>query len=149
MDRLEINTHLTSFIMPDQIIKANDHEIEGIKFFADLPVFTAIETMAQLSALHVRFLTQFQKHAFLLKINHCNIDDNNLLTGTFNISCKLESNGKLAYSYTVQAFLNNIIKFSGKFLIGVVDYSSDFKHDILKQHYQRVFSCLQNVSETN
>ena len=144
MERLIINTGLDGFIMPDKITSVTETAIEAIKMpdGSNGKTFINIETMAQVCALHTRVCVNFEKHAFLLKINtfqNCTdvTDDGEIL-----INAQIISASKEAFSYTVHAYQNGNDLFNGKLLIAVTDYSDTFDKNTLKEHYRNIFKCL-------
>ncbi len=144
---ININTGLSDFMLIDRIVKAEKQAIHGQKTFSDSPAYLGIEALAQLGAFHVRYIRRFNCHAFLLKINHCQIPAHTKFNGEFELFGTLESRSTAAFSYTLLAKQNNIIKVKGEFLFSTVDYDHNFKKEKLKNHYQGLFSCLHNDSE--
>lgn len=144
MERIEFATGLDSFIMPDEITGVGGNAIEIIKNVrqAEPREFVWIETLAQAGALHVRYLTHFAKHAFLLKINHYAAEDVRCPPGAYVIKAALVSSSKTAYSYQVRAEKEGIAVCCGSFLFATVEYGDSFRKEELEQHYRKVFSCL-------
>ena len=70
MTRTSINTGLNGFILVDRSIQAGKQDISGLKTFANAPAYLGLESLAQLGAFHVRYITEFKRHAFLLKIGN-------------------------------------------------------------------------------
>ena len=89
----------------------------------------------------------FQRHAFLLKINQCLMPSQTDLLGTYHLSGDLVSRSESAFSYGLQAEKQGRVQIQGSFLFAAVDYDSHFRQEILQQHYQDVFSCLLNVTK--
>lgn len=148
MDKIKINTGLDGFILVDSISKIEDSTIQGTKDFTRAPAYLGIESLAQLGALHVRFITGFERHAFLLKIIRCEIPETGVLTGKYLLDGTLINRSGLAFSYRLRAEKENEAQIKGEFLYATVDYDNRFKKERLKQHYQKVFSCLQSASKT-
>ncbi len=144
MERLIINTGLAGFIMPDRITLLTDTTIEAIKIFDESSDrdYIRVETMAQICALHARYFIDFQKHAFLLKINEFNYCANMADQDEVIIHAAIVSSAKEAFLYTVSATQNDRELFNGKLLIAVTDYSDTFNKETLEQHYRNLFSCL-------
>ncbi len=142
-----INTGLDGFILMDEIVKTEKQAICGFKTFSNSPLFLGIESLAQLGAFHVRYITCFNRHAFLLKINQCQMSAHEELDGKYELFGTLESRSASAFSYTLQAEKDDIIEIKGEFLFATVDYDLSFRKEILQKHYQDVFSCLQNDSK--
>ena len=151
-NRLIINTGLPGFVLIDGITEAGAENISGIKDFAAAPVYLGIESLAQLGAYHVRFLTRFERHAFLLKITCCKMPEDEVLNGRYLLYGTLISQSESAFAYKLQAkkgALSDETCIEGEFLYATVDYSSAFKKEILQDHYRKVFSCLQNDIKTD
>ena len=70
---MKVRSELQGFRLIDRISRAGKEEIRGVCTLAGGPLFTLIEALAQLGALHVRYLTGFTRHAFLLKIARCTL----------------------------------------------------------------------------
>lgn len=144
MEQLKINTGLESFIMPDKIIGISENTIEAVKSFdADnLILSLKIETLAQVCALHTRYVTEFNRHAFLLKINSFSETSIEKVYGDYEFTGKLTGAGKSAFSYSVTSEHNNNKLFKADLIIAVTDYSDTFKQQQLSTHYRGIFSCL-------
>jgi hypothetical protein len=148
MGRVDIHTGLNGFVLVDRIVKIGRANIEGVRRFSNAPVFCGIESLAQLGAMHVRFLTDLEKHAFLLKINHCGIASGKDLDGSFQLYGKLVAKSGRAFSYRLEAQLGCEKLIAGEFLFATMDYGNPFKREILQDYYQKVLACLQNDSKT-
>lgn len=148
MEKIMINTGLNSFVMPDKITKTNEKSIEALKTFKadNFNFLTKIETIAQICALHTRFLLDFKQHAFLLKIDEFTDNSGKNDYGDYSLYAKIQSSGKTAFSYSISAKLNNKEKFSGKLIIATSDYNEKFNKQILTKHYRKIFSCLTKNS---
>ncbi|CAN2039116.1 conserved hypothetical protein [Candidatus Magnetomoraceae bacterium gMMP-15] len=147
MERIIINTGLNDFRLVDSIIKFDNESIKGVKSFSNVPVYEGIESLAQLGALHVRFINSFKKHAFLVKIKYCSMPKKQILNGRFQIKAKLISRSRHAFSYVVEAKKENLLQFKGEFLFATINYDNKFKKEILKNHYKEVFSsCTRDVN---
>lgn len=68
-----INTGLGGFIMLDRILEVNAARIVGTRTFTGVPAALPLESLAQLGAFHIRHITGFSKHVFLIKIVNCSI----------------------------------------------------------------------------
>jgi hypothetical protein len=155
-----INTGLSGFILIDRITGVEAENIDGTRNFAEAPIYLGIESLAQLGAYHVRFLTCFEKHAFLLKIKRCTISTGQFLNGGYLLHGSLTSKSESAFAYNLQAKRGDSVplakgRFSdetqivGEFLYATVDYDHIFKKEILQNHYRKVFSCLRNDIRTD
>jgi hypothetical protein len=149
MERIILNSGLPGIILLDAITDADSTAIAGRKQFRHAPQYLGIESLAQLGAYHVRFLTNFEKHAFLLGVKHCALPSGKELHGPFRIFGNLLGKGSSSYSYRLRAAGDDATGIEGEFLFAAVDYDETFKRDILREHYRKVFSCLKNSSKTD
>jgi len=143
LNRIEINTGLNGFVLLDRISEAGDEIITGERRYYNDPVYLGIESLAQLGAFHVRFINDFEKHAFLLKINRCCVIGSKIIDGKYLIEGKLISRSKSSYSYSLRSKKEDQIQIEGEFLFSTLKYNNNFNKKILKKHYRRVFSCLK------
>ena len=139
---LYINTGLSGFTMIDKISSIDEKRIDGHACLTDRPVFMGVEALAQLSGLHARFLTQFQKHCFLLVIHSLDVTDVSSPPDTARLGAYLETTTQRAFSYAVAASAQGENFIRGRFIIGTVDYDQQFKREHLEPHYRKVFACL-------
>ncbi len=146
-EAITVNTGLNSFILVDKIIQAEEKEISGTKIFNDAPLYLGLESLAQLGAFHVRYLSGFERHAFLMKIDRYLMSEKQGLNGEYALSGRLVSRSASAFSYALQAKKGNDVSLEGGFLFATVDYDKNFKKEILEEHYKNVFLCLQNDSK--
>ena len=146
-NKITINSGLDSFILIDKIIEADNKNISGLKTFAETPAYLGLESLAQLGACHIRFLTDFKRHAFLLKITECLFPEERSLNGRYLLSGNIFGRSARAFSCFLQAEKEKKIQFEGKFLFATIDYDYNFKREILQNHYKKVFSCLLNDSK--
>jgi len=147
MTKTSINTGLNGFILVDSIIQVEEQHISGLKTFANAPASLGLESLAQLGAFHVRYIMEFRRHAFLLKIGRCLMPARAELDGTYTLSGTLVNKSASAFSYTLQAKKGGRVWIEGEFLFATVDYDKIFKKEILQEHYWNVFSCLRNDSK--
>ncbi len=145
MDRLTIHSGCKGFVCIDSIVNVEEKRIDGICMFHHDPVYLCIEALAQLGAMHVRYRTDFKKHAFLLKINHCGLPGVRFFTGACDLKGTLVSQSSRAFAYTLTATGDSGEFITGEFIFATVDYNIDFKQDVLSRHYKELFSCLQNA----
>jgi hypothetical protein len=146
LERIVLNSGLDGFVLIDAITAVDPEGIAGIKRFVQAPSYLAIEALAQLGALHVRFITAFDRHAFLLNIKRCSLTPQQALSGCYRLCGKLTSRGGSAYCYRLEAVTGDEIRIAGEFLFATVAYDASFEKDILQKHYRKVFSCLQSGS---
>ncbi|MDO9528186.1 MAG: hypothetical protein Q7J27_03410 [Syntrophales bacterium] len=148
-NRIVINTGLPGFLLIDRITEAGERHIIGAKNFVTAPVYSVVESLAQLGAYHVRFLTRFERHAFLLKITHCKISAGEVIDGQYLLYGTLTNRSDVAFTYRLQAKKGDETNIEGEFLYATVDYNRNFKRKRLQNHYREVFSCLQNDIRTD
>ncbi|MCP4134583.1 MAG: hypothetical protein GY754_26655 [bacterium] len=153
MEQIKINTALDSFILLERITGIDENQITGISKERSAESFFLIEVLAQLGALHVRYRTEFRRHAFLLKIEELIIEpvepEEELETGAYFLEGKLLSSSSRAFQYELEAKLENRAYARGTMLFATVEYGAGFKEEILEQHYRKVFTCLQNDMNRN
>lgn len=142
-----MNSGLSGFVLLDEISHAGPDSIKGSRRFESAPLYLGIESLAQLGAYHVRFLCGFRKHAFLLGVKRCELPSQTELTGSWTLAGKLVSRSSSAFSYELIGTGPGQARFRGEFLFATAEYNSDvLREDILKVHYEKVFSCLRSGS---
>ncbi|RLC27127.1 MAG: hypothetical protein DRH21_00090 [Deltaproteobacteria bacterium] len=142
-NRIEVNTGLEDFVLLDRILETGAATIAGKKEYFNNPAYLGIESLAQLGAYHVRFINDFEIHAFLLKINRCRVIGNKILHGEYLIDGRLINQSKSSCSYFLKAKKEDQIQIEGEFLFSTLEYNNNFNKKILEKHYRRVFSCLK------
>ena len=142
MSELRINTRRHDFRMVDEISAVDGKHIKGLTSPDGLPVSMAIECLAQLGALHARFLTAFKKHCFLLVIERLDIMEASAPKGALELDGLLIARTGRAFSYALQALSGEQVLLDGQLVFASVDYDDNFKRERLKSHYQRIFTCL-------
>jgi hypothetical protein len=148
MERIVLHSGLNGFVLIDAVTDADYTTIAGHKRYRHAPLHHGIESLAQLGAYHVRFLMDFERHAFLLGVKRCSISSGKELNGCFQLRGNLLGKGSSAYSYGLRATGEDGTEMEGEFLFAVVDYDeTEFKKNILREHYRKVFSCLRNCSK--
>ncbi len=143
---MTIRTGLKRFLLVDRILRVDAGAIEGVRAFSNAPVFLGIEAMAQLGALLVRHLCGFERHAFLLKINQCILPRSPTLNGPFLLHGRLTGRSDSAFTCALSAEQNGQRSLEAECIFAVVPYDQAFQKEMLKNHYQEVFSCLKNGS---
>ena len=143
MGKINIHTGLDGFGLVDAITEVENNRIAGFKRFANSPAYQGIEALAQLGALHVRYLNDFSRHAFLLKISRCTVSDQSL-NGGLGLSGELFNHSRRAFSYRLEACQGIQPVVEGDFLFAVIDYDETFKEHPLKLYFRKKFLCLQN-----
>jgi len=144
VERLTINTALNDFVLIDTITSMNSDNFSGAQTFNDDPLFMGIESCAQLASMHVRHITDFSKHAFLLKVKYFSAQEE-VLNGLYVITGKLLSHGSDSYSYKLCAKGGNDERFTAELIIGTTPYSEKLNQEELEAYYKKVFLCLQNA----
>lgn len=147
-NRITIHSNLSGFVMVDTITNIGPNHISGTKHFDCAPIYLGLESLAQLGAYHIRYLTDFSRHAFLLKITGCAIPRHPCLSGEFHLHGALVNKSQSAFSYRLQA-QENSVHIEGSFLFAAADYDRNFKKDVLQNHYRKVFACLRKDSAKN
>lgn len=137
-----INTGLKGFIMLDGVIEVSTAHIVGTRSFCDAPVYTGLEALAQLGAYHVRHLTGFSKHIFLIKIAHCSLPTGKFMDGEHFLSGNIIAQSEASFHCLLKAEKENKSVMEGEFLFAAVPYNHNFKSGRLRHHYAKVFSCL-------
>jgi hypothetical protein len=147
-DRIIIHSHLQGFMLLDAITHVGPEHIAGMKRFDSAPFYLALESLAQLGAYHVRYLTDFSRHAFLLKISRCAIPQHPHLSGDYLFHGDLLNKSSSSFSYVIRAN-GNSPQIEGSFLFAAIDYDRNFRKDTLQNHYRKVFACLRKNSVKN
>lgn len=130
------------FRLVSRIIRVLPESIFAEADFNKSPLYTGLEAMAQLSAMHVRQALEFERHAFLLKVNQWVMPVMHVLDGCYSIQADLRSQSSNAFAYEVETYGPNDIQLRCELLIGTKDYDNHFRKDVLKVHYQKVFKDL-------
>ena len=142
---IQINTGLARFILIDGITAVKAKAIHGVKYFSDSPLYSGMESLAQLGAFHIRFLTGFKRHAFLLKINRFLVSGKTPLDGNHLLYGTLSGRSTSAFSYILETKKENITQIEGEFLFALKEYDHKFKRELLREHYRQIFSSLLNA----
>jgi len=144
METVTINTGLDRFLLLDSISEAGQNSIEGTLFLSGKQWYLGIEALAQLGAMHVRYITGFSCHAFLLSIRKCSIQEKAALNSSLLLSGKLLSRSTKGFLYALNAVSEEKTLIAGEFLFATISYDQKFKKESLESHYRKVFSCLKN-----
>ena len=143
-----INTGLSGFIMLDRVLEVSATHIVGTRSFTGVPSFLPLESVAQLGAFHVRYVTEFSRHVFLIKIVSCTIPLSTAMEGEYVLSGKILSRTGSSFCSFVKAERDGEVAAEAELLYAAVDYDHKFKEGILRDHYVKVFSCLQRDLKT-
>jgi len=138
-----INTGLSGFIMLDRVLEVSASRIVGTKFFSDPPAYLPLESLAQIGAFHIRYITGYSRHVFLIKIVSCSIPLRIATEGEYVLSGKLLGRTGSSFRSFVKAERDKETAAEAELLYAAVDYDHNFKEDVLRDHYMKVFSCLQ------
>lgn len=139
---ITIRSGLTGFKLLSTISRMDENSLEGRARFEGAPLFAGIEAMAQLGAMHVRWLCNFKKHGFLLKIERLSFPDCTILDGGFLLKGNLTARSSASFAYNLTAVSKTDVTLSGTFLFSVKAYDHTFKRTDLEAHYKGIFSCL-------
>ena len=134
--------------MLDRVLDVSISHIEGTRYFSNAPIYSGLESLAQLGAYHVRHLTGFSRHVFLIKIAHCCLPPEKILEGEYVLSGDIISQSNSSFFCRLKAEKAGRTLMEGEFLFAAVDYDHNFKKDTLRRHYAEVFSCLQRDLKT-
>ncbi len=145
---LVIHSLQTGFVLLDRILEVDTGFILGEKTFHGDPAYLGIEALAQLGAYHVRFLNDFGKHAFLLKIQFCTLPEDSAVEGSYRLHGEIQAVSAHSYRHRLEARREETAAWGGVFFFSTVDYNDRFKKDLLQTHYRKTFSCLQRGTKT-
>ncbi|HET6459396.1 MAG TPA: hypothetical protein VFG29_01285 [Syntrophales bacterium] len=138
-----INTGLPGFIMLDRVLEVNASRIVGTRIFSNVPAHLLLESLAQIGAFHIRYMTGYSRHVFLIKIVSCSIPLRIAMEGEYVLSGKLLGRTGLSFRSFVKAESDKETAAEAELLYAAVNYDHNFKEDVLRDHYIKVFSCLQ------
>ncbi len=146
---LNINTGLNGFRLVDRITRIDADHINGRSVFSSASPYLGIEALAQLGALHIRYLNDFQKSVFLLKIAECRLVPWTLLDGGHILSGRMTGQSSAAASHHLKLVKEDQVLMEGEFMFGIRDYDEQFRRHILEPHYRERFSCLLSESKAD
>lgn len=142
MKEINIHSGMHDFALLDRVYDVSPDQITAGKVLTKAPLFAGIESLAQTGALHTRFINDFARHSFLLKIQRCTLPPGRELDGEFLIRGELTARSAASFSYRLIMETDGSPIMGGDFLFGTVEYDSRFRKDILENRYREVFSCL-------
>jgi hypothetical protein len=142
MAAIRIHSRLRHFNLLTRLTRVATAGMDAIADFQGEPIYCGLEAMAQLAALHVRHSTQFQRHAFLLKVHRCRWLALGALQGRYRLSAERHSQSSNAFDYRVNALGPAGMQLDADLLIGTRPYDDEFQEDILQAHYRDVFNGL-------
>jgi len=143
-----INTGLAGFIMLDRVLEVSASRIVGTRSFTGVPAYLTLESLAQLGAFHIRYITGFSRHVFLIKIVSCSIPLRTAMEGEYVLSGNLLGRSDSSFRSFVKAERDKETAAEAELLYAAVDYNHNFKKGILHDYYKKVFSCLQRDLKT-
>lgn len=146
MARLTIDSHMPCFQLIRRVADVSNRRIQAVAAFAQWPVYTGLEAMAQLATLHARYNLDFERHAFLLKVDRCDLPTLETLSGDVSLTAERVSQSSQSFAYGVIAQGPDDLTMQAQLLIGTLDYNEDFKKERLKQYYRKLFEALCNGS---
>ncbi len=141
MSEIEIKTGLEGFVMLDGITFVDKADIRALRSFNEEPAYTGIEALAQAGAFHIRQLTGFERHIFLLKVGSCSIPTQPL-NGEMAISGRLLNRSDSAFRCELKGEMAGKTVMEGEFFYAASDYCTQTSREILRGHYEKTFSCL-------
>lgn len=147
MATLTIKSQLSGFKLVDRITTVLPKAIEGASRFDQAPAYAGLEAMAQLAALHVRSINQFNRHAFLLKATRCRLPRQSHLDGSFMLTARIHSQSSDTYAYEAEAQGPEGEIMSADLLVGTKAFDDQFRKEILQTHYRDLFNLLLSRSE--
>lgn len=143
MPRLTICSHLRDFQILECLRNVAPASIEATARFDGAPRFLGLEAMAQLAAFHARHRMHFKRHAFLLKVTHCQWPRVDRLEGRFDITAKLQNQGSNGFAYGIESRGPRRERLAAQLLIGAMDYDDRFGEAQLQTFYQHRFERLR------
>jgi len=143
--QVTITSRRNGFVLLDRIGPVDENSIDGAVFLpARAPYFWTIEAMAQLGAMHARYMHSFDLHVFLLKINWLNFLSKEAEEGWYSLRAMLQATSDKASSYQVQMIAPSDQSFAqGQLCFAFQDYDHVFQEKQLKKHYKDLFACLR------
>jgi hypothetical protein len=142
-----IHSGMEGFVLIDRILESGPSHIVGRSAFHNAPLYRGLESLAQTGAYHVRFLTGFAKHAFLLKIGRCFLPPGRL-EGEYLLRGDMTGRGESSFSYHLRMEQGDLTAMEGTFFFAAADYGPHLKRELLERHYRKVYACLQDDSKT-
>lgn len=140
-----ITSRRNGFVLLDRIGFVDENSIDGAAFLpAKAPCFWFIEAMAQLGAMHARYMHSFDLHVVLLKISWLSFFSKDAEEGWYSLRALLQATSDKASSYHVQMSAPSARSFAqGQFCFAFQDYDHVFQEKQLKKHYKDLLACLR------
>ena len=142
-----IHSGREDFVLLERIVEVGPSHIVAHAAFQEAPLYAGLEALAQLGAYHVRYLTDYAQHAFLLKITDCPLRFAGL-NGRFLLRGSLTGRSASSFAYEITIEEADSLVMKGRFLFAAADYNERFKKELLEKHYRKVFACLQDDTKT-
>jgi hypothetical protein len=142
MAALTITSRMSRFQLITGITLVARHRIQAVAALEQAPVYAGLEVMAQLAALHVRHSMAFERHAFLLKIERCDLPAGDTLDGALYLTADGVGQSSRTFAYRVATEESKGPPLQADLLIGTRTYDRQFKRDLLKTRYRELFDTL-------
>lgn len=126
------------FVLLDGVAHVTKTALAGWRNFSEEPFWLALEAAAQAAALHLRWLTDFGAHAFLLSLGNCPWP-RQTLTGRLELRACLLGQATGAAAYDVQLTLPDSPAISLPVHVGLRPYDDTFQRDKLQERYRILF----------
>lgn len=139
---LTIAGRMPHFQLITGIICVAPHRIQAVAVLEQAPVYACLEAMTQLAALHVRHLLKFERHAFLLKIDRCDLPEGDTLNGALALTADVVGHSSQSFAYRVRSAVADGNPLLAELLIGTRAYDRQFKQALLKARYRELFDTL-------
>ncbi len=139
VETLHVHTGLDGFAFPHGFREMGDTRLGAWVRFDRAAGFMGLEALAQTAAMHVRYLCDFDKHAFLLKVKAFD-EYQALIPGVrHDIAGELVARTDTTFSYALSMACAGTPVNRGAVLISVRPYDDLFRADRLKAYYRRRF----------
>lgn len=140
-----INTGLDGFILLKGITQFAQERISAWAEFDHATPFLFMEAMAQTGSFHCRYLCDFNRHTFLLKLEQYKVFDKKIFSGRFELQGCLTARTQSAFVHELTVSSGGVKICSGELFFASLDYDHRFQKKKLKDHYKKVFSCLAGL----
>ena len=146
---ININTGLISNLMIREIREVLPSRIQAVANASDqTTLFLLLEAMAQTGALHARYLSNFGRHVFLVKVGRCSLPGHLPANEAIIIQADMEGKSDRSFSYHIQARERDHVIMAGDFWFSSADYDERFNAAALQQHYRDLWTCLTSALPT-
>lgn len=145
METMKIISRMSHFRLLSKVSAFSPERIEGEATFSADPLFAGLELLAQTAAMHVRYILQFERHAFLLNVQQCRMPCVDTLIGRYRVQAELCQRSSEAFGYRAKANGPDGADFVGELLIGTRAFDDRFRKEALAAHYQRLWAQLKEV----